>query len=252
MTDKLARLDRLTEPTRSHSRTTTRPGLIRIVRRGALLVGAVVVSVAIAGCGDNSASDTPPNAAPAPDTDSTAATTPDGPHNDADITFAEQVIPYQEQAVAMGRLTGNNSYLPQVKALGGRIATVQQQQIAELTGFLRAWNAPAPSTDMPTDAVHAINYGQSGPQHAASVSSPGMISGEGLRQLRQSNGPAFDTQFLQTMLGQHKAVIALAQTELRGGQNSDAKALAGRIIKAQQSEISEMQTILVGPDFGHF
>ena len=123
----------------TRSEPTTRRHPIRIVRRGGLFLGALTVSAAIAGCGGNSAADIVRVPAHA---DGPAITTPDAQHNAADVSFADHVITGEQQAVAVGKLTDNNSSLPPVKALGTQVAAEGQRQISELTGFLSAWNAP--------------------------------------------------------------------------------------------------------------
>lgn len=71
-----------------------------------------------------------------------------------------------------------------------------------------------------------------------------MLSDNQMSQLRQATGAPFDRVFLQMMTAHHQGAIQMAQTELAAGQNADAKALAQRIITAQQGEITQMRTLL--------
>ena len=72
---------------------------------------------------------------------------------------------------------------------------------------------------------------------------PGMMSDDQMSRLCQATGAAFDRAFLQMMTAHHQGAIQMAQTELADGQNPEAKALAQKIITAQQGEITQMRTL---------
>lgn len=57
------------------------------------------------------------------------------------------------------------------------------------------------------------------------------------------NGNA-DHDFLTMMIPHHQAAVAMAQTELQYGHDARVKALAKRIIAAQQAEIRQMESWL--------
>jgi uncharacterized protein (DUF305 family) len=195
----------------------------------AVLAAALTVGAALGGCGTNT---------PAPP--ASPAIPPD--HNQADVAFAQNMIPHHAQAIAMSELAAQQAVSPQVKDFAARIQTAQQPEIEQLSGWLRAWHDPVPATNSPMRGMEQGDMGQM--DHDASGPMPGMMSGDQMHQLEQATGPAFDQMYLQMMITHHQGAITIAQTELRAGQNPDARQLAQRIIDTQQREITEAQAIL--------
>lgn len=194
---------------------------------------ALTVGAALGGCGTNA---TPPA--------SSAASSPPvaQAHNQADITFAQGMIPHHAQAIVMSEMAAQRAASSQVKDLAARIQTAQQPEIDQLSGFLRAWNVPVPS--IPADGMGHGSPGQM--DHGAGGAMSGMMSADQMQQLGQASGDAFDRMFLQMMVVHHQGAVTMAKAELSDGQNPDARQLAQRIIDAQQREITEMQILLGG------
>jgi uncharacterized protein (DUF305 family) len=198
------------------------------------VLAAGVAALLLAGCGGTST--------PATDTATPATAASSGPttvsaaHNAADITFAQQMIPHHQQAVAMAQLAADRAANDEVKQLATRIQGAQDPEITQMQSFLTAWGATA-----------AAPTGDMGGMHDAGgtmSAMPGMLSDNQMSQLRQATGAPFDRAFLQMMTAHHQGAIQMAQTELADGQNPDAKALAQKIITAQQGEITQMRTLL--------
>ncbi|MDR7277610.1 uncharacterized protein (DUF305 family) [Catenuloplanes atrovinosus] len=159
-----------------------------------------------------------------------AASVSAGSFNDADVSFAEAMIPHHQQAVQMAALADGRAADSEVKTLAGKIAQAQQPEIDTMTGWLAAWGRPAP--DMSMDA--GMHHG----------SMPGMMSDADMSMLTEATGAAFDTHFLTMMISHHEGAIDMAQQEVQQGTNADAKALAQKIITDQQAEITTMKGIL--------
>ncbi|WP_261958966.1 DUF305 domain-containing protein [Dactylosporangium matsuzakiense] len=119
----------------------------------------------------------------------------------------------------------------EVKTLAGQIKAAQDPEIQTMTGWLYTWGRPAP-------AMSGMDMGGMG--HAM----PGMMSDADLAKLEAATGKDFDKQFCTMMIAHHQGAIAMAQDEIKQGGNPDAKALAQRIVTAQQAEIDTMNTIL--------
>jgi len=162
------------------------------------------------------------SAAPAP-----TGTPATGEHNADDITFATGMVPHHRQAVQMADLALTSASSPEVKDLAARIKAAQSPEIAQMTGWLAGWGAPAPS-DM---------------GGMAGMGGDGMMSDGDMQSLSTATGTAFDVAFLEGMTAHHRGAIAQAETELAKGVNPEAKELAQGIIAGQTKEIAEMTTL---------
>jgi uncharacterized protein (DUF305 family) len=198
------------------------------------VLAAGVAALLLAGCAGTST--------PAADTATPATVVSGGPttvyaaHNAADITFAQQMIPHHQQAVAMAQLAADRATNGEVKQLAARIQRAQDPEITQMQMFLTAWGATAATPTGDPGGMHDMG--------ATMSAMPGIMSDNQMSQLRQATGAQFDRAFLQMMTAHHQGAIQMAQTELAAGQNPDAKALAQRIITAQQGEITQMRTLL--------
>jgi uncharacterized protein (DUF305 family) len=65
-----------------------------------------------------------------------------------------------------------------------------------------------------------------------------------MKQLEGAKGAEFDRMWMQMMIKHHEGAIDMARTELSKGSSSEAKALAQKVVDAQQAEITEMQGLL--------
>ncbi|ONI90980.1 DUF305 domain-containing protein [Saccharothrix sp. ALI-22-I] len=159
---------------------------------------------------------------------SSAAAASSGEHNDADITFAQGMIPHHQGALEMSKLAEGRTSNAKVLDLASRIEKAQDPEIKTMTDWLKAWGAEAPA-------------GMPGMDHGTAM--PGMGTEE-MDMLKQAKDADFDKMFLEMMIKHHQGAIEMAQTELQQGSNADAKKLAQQIIDSQAAEITEMQGLL--------
>jgi uncharacterized protein (DUF305 family) len=198
-------------------------------RRVAVTGTALLAGVVLSACGSSSDHGSMPGMGAA--TSAAPAGSATATFSDADVTFAQEMIPHHQQAVAMAALAGTRATDPEVKALAAQIKAAQDPEIATMTGWLSAWGEPAPAASM-------------GGMDMGGGSMPGMMSDADMRKLGAASGKNFDTQFLQMMIEHHQGAISMANDEVAGGRNPDAVALAKQIITAQQGEIDTMKKIL--------
>ncbi|MBE8523152.1 DUF305 domain-containing protein [Amycolatopsis sp. H6(2020)] len=185
------------------------------------IIGAVVLASAalLGACSSN-------DSMPGMNAGSTAPAAAAG-QNDNDVMFAQQMVPHHSQALDMAKLVPSRSTNPKVLDLAGRIEKAQDPEIRQMQGWLNAWGAGMPG----------MNHGSGG-------SMPGMMSEADLKQLEAAKGAEFDKMWLGMMIKHHQGAIDMAKTELSQGGDAGAKALAQKIIDAQQAEITEMQGLL--------
>jgi uncharacterized protein (DUF305 family) len=74
----------------------------------------------------------------------------------------------------------------------------------------------------------------------------GMMSTQEMAALAAASGVEYDRLWLRGMVVHHQGAVEMSNVELMRGVNPDAKALARRIITAQQSEITTMTELLAG------
>ncbi|MET7460193.1 DUF305 domain-containing protein [Nonomuraea sp. NPDC005501] len=189
--------------------------------------GAVLALLTACGGTDNGSMgghDASTMSSSAPATTSASAR-PEAVANDADVMFAQMMIPHHQQAVDMADLAGTRAADKAVKDLAEKIRAAQDPEIRTMQGWLTAWGKPMPSGGM--------SHGM-----------PGIMSEEDMTKLEKARGTAFDKQFLHLMIMHHAGAIEMARTEQSQGSDPEAKELAETIETAQQAEVEQMREIL--------
>lgn len=150
--------------------------------------------------------------------------------NDADVMFAQMMIPHHEQAIELAdiALDPQVGASEAVRALAQQIKGAQDPEIDQMTSLLTAWGQPiAMDADM---------------DHSTMMS--GMLTIEQLDALSQLSGTEFDQAWLEAMIAHHEGAIEMGQDALDDGSNAEVRALAEQIISGQQAEIDEMRSLL--------
>ena len=156
-------------------------------------------------------------------------------HNDADVAFAQGMIPHHEQAIEMSR-TAAKSGGAEVRKLAAQIEAAQGPEIRTMSGWLDDWNAPV----VDHGAGHSMDMGD------GTMAKPGagMLDETTMGQLDSASGAAFDRLWLRGMIKHHQGAIAMAKTELASGEFPKARAMAKAIVTTQQAEINRMRKLL--------
>ncbi|MGH3937079.1 MAG: DUF305 domain-containing protein [Pseudonocardiaceae bacterium] len=187
------------------------------------------VALGLTGCGGNNTADTTSAGGTPPP--SSVEQRPIA-HNQADLSFAQEMIPHHAEAIQMAQSASDRAQSAQVKEFASRIEQAQGPEIETMTSWLRTWNAQVPPT------------GESSGGHGGGTGAGGGMGTEQMQQLEQTTGAEFDRLFLQMMIKHHEGAIEMARAELDSGRSPEVKQLAQQIIDAQQAEIEEMQVLL--------
>ncbi|WP_406327235.1 DUF305 domain-containing protein [Streptomyces sp. NBC_00203] len=194
----------------------------RIAAMGVVAAGALL----LAACGDNghdmSGMDHGSGRS------SATATAEAGDFNDADVTFAQMMLPHHQQAVEMARLADGRASDTEIKDLAGTIEKAQDPEITTMTGWLNSWGKPAAAGSMA----------------GMDMGGDGMMSDKDMKELKAMKGTEFDKMFAQMMIDHHNGAIDMARTEQKSGRNTDAQTMADGIVKGQSAEVKQLQGIL--------
>ena len=186
------------------------------------VTGILVTTFALAGC-----SSSQPMGGMGGMTGDSSSSASVGDFNRADVMFTQMMIPHHEQAVSMSDLILTKKGIEsRVIELATNIKSAQGPEITTMKSWLKTWGAS--------------DKGMSGMDHGSS----GMMSDSEMTGLDAATGTDAARLFLTGMTAHHEGAIVMAETEVTGGKNADAIALAKEIIAAQTSEITIMKEIL--------
>ena len=179
------------------------------MKRGFVFSTVLAVTL-LSGCGQSSTSET-------------------ADFNDADVMFAQMMIPHHEQAIEMSEiaLDSASGASAAIQDLAIRIRDAQDPEIELMKGFLTTWGAPVNPED--------------GMDHSSMME--GMLTVEELDELAGLQGSEFDTRWAQAMIAHHKGAVAMAEDVLADGKNPETRKLAEEIIANQKAEIDELSLI---------
>lgn len=191
-------------------------------------IGSLALIMILTACGSSSDSS---SASEPQTTDSASAGVTEslGDFNDADVMFAQMMIPHHEQAIEMADIALDPAVgaSDEVKGFATRIKAAQDPEIVAMKGYLTSWGAPLSPDD--------------GMDHGSMMD--GMLSVEELDELATLTGTEFDVRWAEAMIAHHEGAVAMAQDVVSEGANSTTRKLAERIIATQQAEIVELTPI---------
>ncbi|GHD46055.1 DUF305 domain-containing protein [Mycetocola manganoxydans] len=190
-------------------------------RKYLLAAAALATAVTLSACSAGGSGETTSSSAP--------GASVEAQFNDADVTFAQMMIPHHEQAVEMSdMILSKDGVNDQVTNLANQIKDAQGPEITQLNEWLDAWGADA---------------GMGGMDHGMD-SMDGMMSDEDMKALEDASGAEAETLFLEQMIMHHEGAIEMAETEINDGLNPDAIAMAETIVSTQSEEIAVMENLL--------
>ncbi|MEU7293025.1 DUF305 domain-containing protein [Streptomyces exfoliatus] len=213
----------------------------RTARKIALVGAATATGLLLSACGTDDAgntthhggasADTSASASPSASTSAAASPTASvagaaaGAFNDADVMFAQMMIPHHEQALEMAELADGRAEDAEVKKLVAAIEQAQDPEIQKMKAWLKGWGKP-----------ESAGHGGHG--------MAGMMSEQDMKDLAAVKGKAFDRKFAELMIAHHEGAVEMAEVEQRNGRNATAKALADDVVRTQSTEITALRKVL--------
>ncbi|HSK55549.1 MAG TPA: DUF305 domain-containing protein [Jiangellales bacterium] len=189
----------------------------------ALLAAAAATLLLLTGCsGDGEETTT---------TDGSGAAATE--HNDADVRFAQDMIPHHQQALEMAEMAESAAASADVRELAAAIAAAQGPEIETMTSWLEDWGEEVPS---------GTNHADMG--HGGMDEMPGMMDAEQMGALSGAMGADFDSMWLEMMIEHHEGAVEMAKVQQEDGRYAEAVALAERIEADQLAEIEVMRALL--------
>ncbi|KQW47307.1 hypothetical protein ASC77_12585 [Nocardioides sp. Root1257] len=210
----------------------------RTVRRVAAAVAlTTALGVTLAACGDDSDGGSP---------SSTQTASNGDVFNDADVSFASDMIQHHAQALSMVDLTQGRTLDPEVQQLADDIQAAQGPEIETMADWLTAWGEDVPATMRDhSNAGHDMGGDMSEQMEGMESSDmPGMMSADEMNELQDASDAEFQDMWLEMMVRHHKGAVEMAQTEQEDGTFADAVELAKAIETAQNKEIAQMEGLL--------
>lgn len=150
--------------------------------------------------------------------------------NDADVMFAQMMLPHHEQAIEMSDiLLAQEGLDPEIAALAEQIKAAQGPEIETLEGWLEDWGADG-------DSEGGGSMGHEGMD--------GMLSTEDLEAMEQADTEEATRLYLEGMIEHHRGAVEMAEAEVAEGQDPRAIEMAQAIIASQNAEMETMQHLL--------
>ncbi len=201
--------------------------VVAVAAAGTLLAACTAPATPGAGATSTTAASAGPSSSRPTSQSGGSILAPGGTARDADVMFAQMMIPHHEQAVEMSDLALSRSGTGlRVRELATAIRAAQAPEIALLRTWLAEWGA-APTMD---------------PSHNHGM--PGLLSVSDLQRLRAAGDPDFDRLWVRFMIDHHLGAVQMAQDVLRSSTDARVRALAESISTSQQAEIATMRTML--------
>ncbi|MFD3534833.1 DUF305 domain-containing protein [Streptomyces sp. NPDC058664] len=199
----------------------------RTIRTSALVGAAVATGLLLSACGTDSGPSGTHHAGPSAATSASPSAAP-GAFNDADVMFAQMMIPHHEQALEMAKLAEGRAQDPEVKKLVTAIEQAQDPEIQKMKAWLKGWGEP-----------ESAGHGSGGGHGMA-----GMMSEQDMKDLAAVKGGDFDRKFAELMIAHHEGAVDMAKDEQENGGNATAKALADDVVRTQSAEVAALRKIL--------
>ena len=136
-------------------------------------------------------------------------------------SFLEQMIQHHRSGIEMAKLVNDHTKRPELRQFADKMIASQQQEIENMTGWLKDWF-------------------QTTPKSVANEAADKEMKGH-MAMLKDKRDADFDKAFLQMMPQHHHAAVEMAEQAEKKAAHSEMKELAAKIAKDQSEEIKQMK-----------
>jgi uncharacterized protein (DUF305 family) len=183
---------------------------------------AVLAAAALAACSSTSTGSSATPTAPAAAPPSAAAA-----YNATDVAFTGGIIRLEGQARALSGLvaahTGSTQLRSYASQLGDDITDSQH-----MSGMMQRWHQALPSPYQPGAGM-------------VPGTGPGMMSGHDWADMQHWYGQEFNGHWLDAMMANRLAELALCRDELRAGASPQARHMAQAMLTERQAQLTQLQ-----------
>ncbi|GAA1751459.1 DUF305 domain-containing protein [Kocuria aegyptia] len=201
---------------------------------------ALASALALAGCGtgiteQDTGTGTETSAPGATSTAPASGEAISAEHNDADVMFAQMMLPHHEQAVDMSEMLLAKEDVPaETRDFAQQVIDAQGPEIERMNAMLAAWDAE-PTAD---------GEDMDGMDHGSDAGTDGMMTAEDMQALETAEGEDAARLYLEQMTVHHEGAVEMARDQVEQGQNPQALELARQVVEDQEAEIAEMERML--------
>src|SRR5713101_4102956 len=139
-----------------------------------------------------------------------------------EASFLQQMIQHHRSAVEMAKMVADHTQRAELRQLGEKIISTQQQEIEQMTKWLTDWYKASPK--------EVAN------EKADKEMKPHMS------MLQAKKDADFDKAFLEMMPKHHHMAVEMAEQAEKKATHPELKELATKVAKDQQAEIKQMKS----------
>ncbi len=194
-----------------------------------LVTLAVIAPLLLGACG--TAKD-PAAVSSAPAVTNIAEITAGSTFNDRDVMFLQMLADHQQQGLQMATIGADRATRADVVDLAKAVELTQTDELTMMKNWLTEWGKP--TTVDKRVSVHADHGGL-----------PSTTDAE-INSLKTVKKADFESAFLNLFLAHQHNAVEMAQLELDGGSNAQAKQFAERVKESRADQVQQMLRLLNG------
>lgn len=137
-----------------------------------------------------------------------------------EMSFLSQMIQHHRGAIEMAKMVPSRTKRPELNQLAVGIIEAQQQEIGQLTQWLKEWHKADPDT-------------MAG-KHAG-------MKMEGMPKLEAAKDAEFDKLFIEMMITHHEGAVQMSELVKDRSNRPELLKFAEKVIKDQTVEIEQMK-----------